>query len=56
MVYDNGCFIVPILYWMLSVIWGIYDGSDFSGVGSAPVFTWLVVNILRLYLIVLKIS
>lgn len=37
----------PQLCWMLSIVWGFYDDiQNVLQIGSAPMFTWLVVIVL----------
>jgi hypothetical protein len=46
---DNAWFIIGTLCRTLSIVWGIFDIHDVSGVGSTPVSGWLVVMILTLF-------
>jgi hypothetical protein len=49
---NNGWFVIGTLCWTLSIVWGIFDIHDVSGVVSTPVFRSLVVMILTIFIVI----
>jgi hypothetical protein len=44
------CLAIGTLFWTVSIVRGVFDIHDVSGVDSTPVFRWFVVIILTLFL------